>query len=307
MITTRRRAEPVLVAALLAGGVAAQDLSLPAGAEETFGFSRDSGAYDLPVGPWHPETGLPTRRVEGGVTIQAFRIDSVGLTPQQVLLPLRAQLQEAGFRVLLDCLAAACGGFDFRFATTVLPAPQMYVDLSDFHFLAMQDDSGAAVSVLASRDRTAGFVQIVRAGGGDGDIRTDAALPRGAPVGDIAHRLEADGHVVLPDLVFGTGASTLGSGAVASLDALAGYLRDFPDRRVLFVGHTDATGSLEANQAVSLRRAQAAVDYLRDRHDIPARQIDAQGAGYLAPIASNLTPEGRETNRRVEAVLLSTE
>ena len=29
--------------------------------------------------------------------------------------------------------------------------------------------------------------------------------------------------------------------------------------------------------------------------------------GYLAPIAPNLTPEGREANRRVEAVLISTE
>jgi OmpA-OmpF porin, OOP family len=34
---------------------------------------------------------------------------------------------------------------------------------------------------------------------------------------------------------------------------------------------------------------------------------EALGAGYLAPLASNLTPEGRDANRRVEAVLLSNE
>jgi OOP family OmpA-OmpF porin len=34
-----------------------------------------------------------------------------------------------------------------------------------------------------------------------------------------------------------------------------------------------------------------------------AAQIDAQGAGYLAPRASNETPEGRALNRRVEVLL----
>ncbi|HBB85149.1 MAG TPA: OmpA family protein, partial [Sulfitobacter sp.] len=34
---------------------------------------------------------------------------------------------------------------------------------------------------------------------------------------------------------------------------------------------------------------------------------EAQGAGYLAPRASNLTEAGREQNRRVEVVVLSAE
>ena len=38
--------------------------------------------------------------------------------------------------------------------------------------------------------------------------------------------------------------------------------------------------------------------------DAPAAQVSAEGAGYLAPRASNLTPAGRLANRRVEAVLL---
>jgi OOP family OmpA-OmpF porin len=33
-------------------------------------------------------------------------------------------------------------------------------------------------------------------------------------------------------------------------------------------------------------------------------QVDAQGAGYLAPVASNMENAGREANRRVEVVLL---
>jgi OOP family OmpA-OmpF porin len=34
-------------------------------------------------------------------------------------------------------------------------------------------------------------------------------------------------------------------------------------------------------------------------------QVEAHGIGYLAPIAPNTSPEGRERNRRVEVVLLS--
>ena len=93
----------------------------------------------------------------------------------------------------------------------------------------------------------------------------------------------------------------------AILDQLAAYLKARPDRVIVFVGHTDATGSLAANQALSLRRATSAVDYLRDRHGITRAQISADGVGYLSPIATNLTEEGRIKNRRVEAVLISTE
>lgn len=307
MRITRRRAELTLVCALCAGVATGQDLALPQGAELTFAFSRDPGAYDLPTGPWTPEAGLPVRRIEGAVTLQSWRIDGSGLTPLQILRPLRAQLEQSGFAMLFDCLDQACGGFDFRFATTVLPAPHMYVDLTDYQFLAMQNEAGQAVSLLASGDSNAGYLQIIRAGDLAGDNTPSAPRLRGAPEGDIARRLERDGHVVLSDVVFETGSTTLGDGTIASLDAIAAYLLDNPARRVLFVGHTDATGSLEANQAVSLRRAQAAVGYLRQRYDLDPGQVTAQGAGYLAPIATNLTEEGRDANRRVEAVLLPME
>jgi OOP family OmpA-OmpF porin len=36
-------------------------------------------------------------------------------------------------------------------------------------------------------------------------------------------------------------------------------------------------------------------------------QVASDGVGYLSPVASNLTAAGREANRRVEAVLISTE
>ena len=56
--------------------------------------------------------------------------------------------------------------------------------------------------------------------------------------------------------------------------------------------------------ALSRQRAEAAERYLVQRHGIDPSRLSAEGAGYLAPVASNLTAEGREQNRRVEVVLL---
>lgn len=294
-----------------AGAASAQALSLPANAQLTEQQARDPGSYDLPLAPWDADAGVRVRAIEGPVSLRAYRLDGSGLTPLQLMAPLREQVTQAGFEIVLDCAARRCGGFDFRFATEILPAPGMYVDLSAYRFLSAIGSDGAGLSILTSRDRGAGYVQIVRAGRATPPLRTDGPTPAQShgtiqtPPGSLAEALERDGHVVLEDMVFGSGAAALADGAIASLDALADYLRANPSRRILFVGHTDAVGSLDANRALSRKRAQAAVAYLTAR-GIAADQIGADGVGYLAPRSTNLTPEGRKANRRVEAVLIST-
>lgn len=314
--TTRKRAEALgltlclaLCLALGVSGADAAELSLPPGAQQSFSTVQSPGAYALPTGPWQNGT-LPVERVEGRVEVAAWHIPGNADTPFQLAKPMRDALVANGFEILLDCRSRACGGFDFRFATLVLPAPEMFVDLTDFHFVSAMSGDQGAVSILTSRDARSGYVQIIRSGGSVTGIRPSAKPATVAPTAEvqgIAEQLDSLGHVILDDLVFRTGSTALGDGRFASLDAIAAYLAQNPSRTILFVGHTDATGSLEANRSVSLRRAQAAVTYLRERHNTPPRQIGAQGAGYLAPVASNLTPEGREVNRRVEAVLISTE
>lgn len=316
---TRRRDNGFALALALCTAPAvagAADLTLPPGAVQSFATVQDPGAYALPIGPW-ANGRLPVERVEGRVEVAAWHIPGNTLTPFQLAQPLRDALVAEGYEVMLDCRARACGSFDFRFATLVLPAPEMFVNLTDYHFVSARAPDGGAVSILASRDARQGYVQIIRAGGGLSAAKPAVAPGQAPPLpappeapavaGGIAARLESQGHVILRDLVFTPGSASLGEGPVASLDAIAAYLAANPARQVLFVGHTDATGSLDTNRAVSQRRAEAAVAYLRSRHGIPAAQLGAEGAGYLSPVASNLTPEGREANRRIEAVLISTE
>ena len=125
--------------------------------------------------------------------------------------------------------------------------------------------------------------------------------------GDLAGALRTKGHVVLTDLEFETGSSALGAGNFASLDRLAGFMAAEPGARVALVGHTDSIGGLAGNIALSKRRAQSVRQRLIEAHGIDGARMQAEGMGYLSPVASNLEPEGREANRRVEVILLSIE
>lgn len=313
---TRRLAEAAAFVAL-ALPAAAAELSLPTGAQRTAEVARDAGSYRMPTGPW-ADGFLPTETLEGRVTRDGWRIDGQGLTTLQILAPMRAALEEQGYEIVFECEAWTCGGFDFRFATEILAAPAIYVDIADYRFVsAKTPDGSAAVSLLVSRSDSAAYVQIIRVGQAAeaAQTRADAARPAPAaapaPVpadpGDIASSLEIAGHAVLGDLTFESGSASLGEGPYASLDALAAYLAANPSRQIMFVGHTDATGSLDGNIALSRRRAQSVVTYMTGTLGTDAGQLSAQGVGYLSPVASSLTQEGRDRNRRVEAVLISTE
>ncbi|TNF22738.1 MAG: OmpA family protein [Rhodobacteraceae bacterium] len=284
---------------------------MPSGARLMTEEHSGLGSYALPLGRFAEGT-LPVEVIEGPILRQAWRRPGAATT-LQILVPLRDQIEAAGFTVLLDCKARDCGGFDFRFATEVLPGPGMYVDLTDFRFLSARGAGNAAISVLVSRSSTAAFIQVIRVGDAAEALERTAppeagpAPPVPRATGPLAEVLESRGRVVLADLSFATGSSSLGDGDFPSLAALARYLADNPGREVAIVGHTDSVGSLDTNIALSRRRAASVLDRLVSDYGVPRGQLQAGGMGYLAPIVSNLTAEGREANRRVEAVLVSTE
>ncbi|MGB4787980.1 MAG: OmpA family protein [Lentibacter algarum] len=305
---------------LTAAPLLAEALALPSNARLTREVVKSAASYSAPVAPYAAGL-LPVFEVQGRITKQAYRIPQQGITPQQILTPIEESLVAAGFDPLFKCQDRFCGGFDFRFSTDVLPAPDMFVDLFDYIFLTARrmPEGGAAseyISLLVSRDSTAGYVQIIQV---TPEGATPLATERGEPLvaqpvvtprqpkGPIGTELETRGHAVLSDLTFETGSSDLGQGAFASLEALATYLRANPTRKVALVGHTDTVGSLSGNIALSKRRATSVMQRLASAHGIPAAQMEAEGMGYLSPVVSNLTDKGREANRRVEVVLLSTE
>jgi outer membrane protein OmpA-like peptidoglycan-associated protein len=91
-------------------------------------------------------------------------------------------------------------------------------------------------------------------------------------------------------------------GALTTIDRLAQFMRDYPERSVRIEGHTDSAGDDQANQQLSERRAAAVRDALVAR-GIDAARIETAGYGEARPIAGNDTPGGRQQNRRIEVVV----
>lgn len=108
--------------------------------------------------------------------------------------------------------------------------------------------------------------------------------------------------VALADVLFDTGSAQLRGSANQNLDKLAGFMKQYPDRRLLIEGHTDNVGSAAYNQGLSQKRAESVRRYL-PRHGIAYHRLSVSGLGLERPIASNHTASGRQQNRRVEIVI----
>ncbi len=112
----------------------------------------------------------------------------------------------------------------------------------------------------------------------------------------------ANGHVAVYGIHFDTGKADVKAESDATLKEVARLLAASPKLQLLVVGHTDNVGQPDANLRLSRARADAVVKALASRFGVAAARLSAQGAGPIAPVASNRTEEGRARNRRVELV-----
>jgi outer membrane protein OmpA-like peptidoglycan-associated protein len=103
-------------------------------------------------------------------------------------------------------------------------------------------------------------------------------------------------------VLFATGTHELLPIAKEKLNDVAKALIEQGDSTIVVEGHTDSRGSDQANQDLSLRRAQEVRGYLVSQ-GVPTDSIRAVGVGESRPVASNATAEGRANNRRVEIVV----
>lgn len=98
---------------------------------------------------------------------------------------------------------------------------------------------------------------------------------------------------------FASGSSDIPADNKAILDQAATLLNKVTSVKLNVGGHTDSTGNAAANKALSQRRAQAVVDYLKSK-GVDASKLVAEGHGSDQPVAENTTEEGRFKNRRIE-------
>lgn len=113
-------------------------------------------------------------------------------------------------------------------------------------------------------------------------------------------------HVIRLDSMslFDTGKWVLKPGSTKRLVHSLVDIKARPGWLIVVAGHTDSVGEENANQLLSLKRAESVREWMRDTGDVPDSCFAVQGYGESRPIATNDTPEGRALNRRVEISLV---
>jgi Outer membrane protein and related peptidoglycan-associated (lipo)proteins len=87
---------------------------------------------------------------------------------------------------------------------------------------------------------------------------------------------------------------------------VADFMKTYPETKAVIEGHTDNVDihkEPERNMRLSQTRADIVRQYLIDNFGIDASRLTAVGYGPERPIASNDTKEGRQKNRRIDAVI----
>ena len=102
---------------------------------------------------------------------------------------------------------------------------------------------------------------------------------------------------------FETGSATkLTAESAAVLEQLNKALVNWPAPQLMIVGHTDRVGTAQANDGLSLKRAQSVAQLLIER-GMAAQQIESAGRGEREPLVETADGVANATNRRVEITL----
>lgn len=260
--------------------------------------AKDFDAVKLQAAPFKDGKATGARRLEGRVTRIAYRTEP-GPSILEVARNFENQLAKAGFETLLACDTDPCGGIPFTESIDVLPIPAMWVDGFNYRYYAGVKKSGASetyAAVLVSKNNDNITAQLVVAvvGAMDNKMVDAAAMKKG---------LGEKGHIALYGIHFDTDKAIIKPESKPTLDEMAKLLTGEPGMRVFIVGHTDSQGSYEHNMTLSKARADAVAAALAKSYAIARNRLYTAGIGYLSPVGSNASDEGRALNRRVELVV----
>ena len=116
-------------------------------------------------------------------------------------------------------------------------------------------------------------------------------------------RIEIGNGIALKNIFFEYKKADLNKESKSELGRLISLMSKYPNLKLEVSGHTDNVGDEIYNQDLSLRRANAVVQYLV-QNGINADQLTAIGYGFQKPIASNDSEKGRQQNRRSEIKII---
>lgn len=231
--------------------------------------------------------------------------DTANISPLKVLKNYVNELKRSEFDILLECTNEQCGSSRFLYDLhSQSPLwnyfqsfePGVYISFSYVSASKVVDDQTIYVSLIIYRYGT-GQTLVVQ------DVLETEALEDGLiEVNLDFNDISTQGRIVLNGLLFETGQAALLDASNQSLEEIAAFLINNPEREFYVVGHTDNEGSHELNMDLSKRRAETVLVALRDQFGVKQKQLLAIGNGATSPIATNVGETGRAKNRRVELV-----
>jgi outer membrane protein OmpA-like peptidoglycan-associated protein len=117
---------------------------------------------------------------------------------------------------------------------------------------------------------------------------------------DMGTVLNRDGRISL-QINFDTAKSTIRNDSLPIIRQIVATMKANTALQLSVEGHTDNVGTAQANQALSLARAQAVVAAVANA-GVAASRMSPVGYGQEQPVADNNTEQGRAQNRRVVLV-----
>jgi flagellar motor protein MotB len=256
---------------------------------------RDFDEYELPLSKVADGKYARTQHVEGKVTM-IYYVTPEGKSAVEIFRNYESALKNGGFRELFTC-DKTCGGTPPSGAS-VDDAFGNYGE--DTRYLAAklaraQGDVYVALWVYDSGFDIKTFLTVVEAKPMEtGLVTVNAAA--------LASDITRTGHASVYGIYFDTGKADVKPESDATLNEIAKLLQQDPSLKLYVVGHTDNVGTLASNMDLSRRRAAAVTHALTTKHGVAAARLSPQGAGPIAPVASNDSEDGRAKNRRVELV-----
>lgn len=151
-----------------------------------------------------------------------------------------------------------------------------------------------------------GSADAARKAAADADSKAGVADAKAGAIDAASRKLIYSVTLSTDSADFATGKWELPDAAKARIDELVARVKA-DGQNVFFEieGHTDATGPKEANDKLGLQRAESAMRYLRDQHQIPLHKISVISYGPDKPVAPNKTRADRAQNRRIVINVLS--
>lgn len=109
--------------------------------------------------------------------------------------------------------------------------------------------------------------------------------------------------VTIPAVLFELNSAALRPAITGILDSVINKINNIKIAKIEINGHTDNTGTVTANEALSLARAESVKKYLVEKLPQLSDRLFVSGKGQNFPLAENKTESGRRKNRRVEIIL----